>query len=270
MIPLGSPSLTPTPLSILSADFVQAFGRPAGLWLPCGGPEAKAYDLSRGELGGGNFGTLNGVVTTSGDGWGVLGRSWKGDGSTGSITTTTMPAISEPLTLWSLVIPTSVSGIHSLVYYGSNLQEWGLLINAGAVWALSQAGAVNNQATGGTVVANQAYLVTGVFASSSLRQVYLNDQLVGTDTHATTVSPTSPQANLFSRWSVSNQIFSGYELASGMFKSALTAAQVSALYASLQTGEPYRLFAPSAFESFYGFAKTAGGLLLARRRAAAA
>lgn len=237
----------------------QFWGRMGGqpkLFMPMFGPgrENGVNDYS----GNANDGTINGTIARKTT---AYGAALKGDGSTGSVTTAQMSITGPPLTLWSWVIPTDISGIHSLLYYGSNLQEWGILINAGAVWALTQAGGLNNQATGGTVTVNNLYMVAGVFASASSRAVYLNGVRVGTNTTATTPSVVSPAANIFSRWSVSNQIFSGYTLASGIIPAALSDAQIAKLYQ-----RPWAMFMRRRHRAV----QATSGLLLLRRRAAAA
>jgi hypothetical protein len=235
-----------------------------------------------------NFGTLNGGVTTSGDGWGVLGRSWKFDGSTGNIQFSgTTGQVGTSNFSFGCCFKTTISApstgyMIAKSKFNGQVGRYGLGINDGgtgvaALFTNDTGGVLTSYATG-FADGNWHFAVVTVDRSAGAVTVYIDGNSVASGT--TTASPTTS-------WTTTDNLLIGaYNDPSGgaaytyffpgsitgVFEvlSLLSKSQVSSLYSSLQTGEPYRLFAPSAFESFYGFAKTAGGLLLARRRAAAA
>lgn len=258
MTPFGSPSLSPTPLSILSADFVQAFGRPAGLWLPCNGPEAKAYDLSQGELGGGNHGALNGGVTTTASGWGTLEQSWQFNGtSSQTIESPGQFPVASPMSLTIAFMPTSFAT--SPVWCGYGKDGFGagwyaeiFTTTAGkvafSVVVTTPSTAQLTVTSSASISANNWCIATGVWSPGNSLKIYVNGADSGTTATTSTVFRTSTIGFLISR---SNVPAAGNVALGASWQSVFSAAQVSALYSSLTYGQPCRLFEPSVMERSY-------------------
>lgn len=260
--------LIPTPLSTLNPAFLETFGEPAGLWLPCDGPEAKAYDFSY----NGNTGTLNGGITTSGDGVGVLGQSWKFDG-TSSAPVSVSSGIWDLSKPWSIVdveyhigaqnFPSPISiGIKPGTTYGVRLDK------VSSTWpnkfrVLISTSALSNQTITSTDNFNQnAWYVRVVThdGSGNLKQ-FVNGASEGNLSITGTLPTNANYINLGGNlpWSGSAMVGS---VGIAMFTyQQLTAGQVSDLYSSLLYGEPYRIFTSNIIEQLSLYASVSHGTI---------
>lgn len=265
----------PDPARRLSSGFVKANGRPAGLWLPSKLAKAAA-DFS----GNRNFGTLNGGVTTTGDGWGVLSSSWKTNGSTGYV--------SLPANAKTAVMALTGKGTIALVLANNNPSQtntfaleydstgalnvfniiYGFTANTyETFW--NNGGGSGRQTIKSGVTDSRPHLIVCTLNYPTLTTYYDGVQ-TGSFTLSQSLDTSTPLELYLGQSNGSRDFFAGGFYAYIEFDSALSAAQVSALYSSLLCGEPYRLFDQTANERFIGNIAATGGLLLARRRAAAA
>jgi hypothetical protein len=254
MIPFGhSNSLVPTPLAELDGDFVQEFGKPAGLWLPSDGPEAKAIDFS----GNGNFGSLNGGVAPVPANAGIFSTGWKFPGTNGSGIT-----INVPVKDWSwmaLIQPTSFS-------LGSNYANLCATTGSGGLWLHN--GKLDYFKTGdhfaNTTLTADVPVVLGMSHNDSgtSTKFYFNGQPDGTASFA--ADGTKTLTGIGADGGSGIEPFGGIMAVVIIWGKVLSAQQFAAGSSSLLTGEPYRLFAPSVMERFYGAAAapSAGGRLV--------
>lgn len=259
----------PDPARRLSSDFVKAFGRPAGLWTP-----SKLKDAAADFSGNRNFGTLTGGVTTTASGWGTLGQSWKFDGSTGQVALNPLIyRLTDNFSFWCVFIATSTLPTFAVISFNGvgGANGYGFVLNNASLNVLAEGVTFTTFATGYTVTVGTPVLAA-FSRTSGTNSLYANGALIATSTQAFNTPGATGETALGGEiisGSLSRQ-FGGYVLASAWNSAPLTAAQVSDLYNSLLYGQPFRLFAPSAIESFVGSIPATGGLLLARRRAAAA
>lgn len=253
MIPFGhSNSLVPTPLSELDSEFVQAFGPPALLTLPCDSPEKKSYDFS----GNRNNGTLNGGITVTGDGVGSLGQSWNLNGTNSyiSIPASSVSSLTSAISVRCIARLTSLDlvngrrlianwdGSHGWILEQASDGNWKFWINNGTS-TLNAAGA----ATAGAWVD-----LLGTFDGTNIR-LYENASLKATTALSGSISTSAHAVYIGRGETMGIQWMLGQVAAAFVYPTALSQAQVSALYSSFLYGEPYRLFVPSVMERFYSF-----------------
>jgi len=247
----------PDPTRRLSPEFLRAYPSIAGLWTPSKLIKAAA-DFNPTKK---NFGALNGGVTIVSANVGIFGEAWKFDGNTGDITTP--PAIdgTSDCSLIALVKPAAkVGGLGNVIFGGV-----GTSTNRAIIWTVEDtkmqffSDELNSVGNSSAVTYSAGdWCFCGVTFNNSTFATKFYFAKVGQA--LADVSSTNNTASLFSGY-VSNRIgqdpanslfFGGQIVAVFAYRKILTLAQVSALYSSLLYGEPYRLFAPSVMERFYG------------------
>lgn len=243
MLPLGlSNSLIPNELSELDSDFVNAFGKPAGLWFPCDKHGARTPDFS-GNL---NYGTLNGGVTVQPGGWGVFGQSWNFDGTSGYINLGTgLNKLNRSFSVMCAGIIAS-SQDHAIFCSGTS---GGFLfeIQSSGKLRILQSGSASIVVGNTAISLNTPFVAACTIDASGNIVMYLNGISDSTGSTAVTFSSAS-----FSRIGENNSNFWYHgQIYAVAVTGYLSAAQVSSLYQSLLTGEPYKLFQGSSFERLY-------------------
>lgn len=244
----------------LSKRFVAAYGKPAGLWLP-NDVTNKAYDFSSNRT----VGTLNGGITTTASGFGVLGASWHTNGSNGyvlsAISGTSESNFSVSVTFRLNAIPVS-TGVFQWSNQTSSLNPFILIQqNSGNLKIFVDGG---YRETSQTLAVGTWYTVTVTLSGGTNWKFYLNGAPL-----STYVGGSSNQANATDVYLGNG--YNGYTDANfanvTIWKgSALVAAQASSLYDCLRTGEPYPLFEPQTVRRGYGIRSIVGGSSFKFRR----
>ncbi|MDE2468143.1 MAG: hypothetical protein KGL35_05240 [Bradyrhizobium sp.] len=272
MLTLHSSLLMPSPLDRLSADFKSEIGIPALLTLPCTSPEAKAYDLS----GNNNLGSLNGGVTTTPGGFGVLGASWSLNGTTGNIGG--IPLSFSSLSQYTIAVLaklTSVATVQALFDTSDGTHGDSILANVSATdwrWQVQDSSATaitcSTSRTDGEWV---LYGISSTGQAAGQTKLYTNS-VHQDDAHAISQAFGTVNIGFQKGPSNSNSRFVGGNIAfAAVWTTALSDAQHLDLYNCLLTGEPFPLFQPQTAAMMMGSAAApaGGGILLRRRRAAA-
>lgn len=257
----------PRPQYRLSRGFLAANGRPVGLWLPTPGLGPKAYDFNGLIF---NNGTLNGGITTSGDGVGVLGQSWKFDGSTGYIASTYL-GITGTAARWCAVAfkTTSITGAgtNPVISWGDNTGLvdggiWDVHIETGVIWLRAGHGVTANFGSGYNN--GKWHLLVLTMKSGALcNEVECSVDgvpLSGTFTSGTNAINTSSVAAVkIGRTTTNNNNFLGSVAMAAIGSSYMPVSSRASLYSSLLYGSPYRLFAPRGYSRFTGASAAVAG-----------
>lgn len=246
----------PTPLSQLSAGFLENLPRPAFMTMPCDVPEGKAYDLS----GSGNpAGTKNGGVTVQPGGRGVLGQEWKLDG----VSTT------------HIDFGTSVTNVGTGDFTVAILCRLDASVdNAGAIGCFNGSGGffLDSRSPSSTILPEFYCGGTAGVGTTNLRDgeyhLLVGTRLAGA---CTLYCDGVPQATftgsaglgtgtlrIGNRGDLASNNWNGPVAFMTFVRSGVAAAQVSSLYQSLLTGEPYALFEPTILDRWGGLSAAGG------------
>lgn len=258
----------------LGLDFIGTYGMPSLLTLPIDA-EKRAFNFglvaSQGPHSGG--------ISPTGNGWGVLGQSWKLDGSTGFVAgqAGNLPNSSSMVIAFRA---SALSGQQTIFGFfdGVNAGKLVTLETNSTTLTCNARFPGNSYLTVGTIAVNQWHVAEIVFqwdGSALWRTLYLDGVQVQPRTFIAGTFPALPYFCIGRNyaWTSFQQFFNGYVAFAAMFPSLHSSAQASSLYQSLLTGEPYSLFEPRMSQRMMvnvASAPAAGGLLLRRRRAAAA
>lgn len=231
----------------LSRRFVAAYGKPAGLWLP-NDVTNKAYDFSSNR----NIGTLNGGVTTTAIDWGTLKAAWKFDGSSGNAS---IPLVSTAVNNFSFfcLFEPAIGNQNGHIFFNGLVSSngWGFWHNnggggSGSLLTVVADGAAYN-AVSSAYTLSAGTKVFGVFSRvAGANTLYINGQVFATGTQAFN-APTG--GTFLAAGSAASLFWSGKIWAAGITK-PLVDSQVSSLYQSLLTGDPYTLFEPQSRDRF--------------------
>lgn len=246
----------------LSRRFVAAYGKPAGLWLP-NDVVNKAYDFSSNR----NIGTLNGGITTTPGGFGVLGQSWQFNGTTQYIDFGIVPASLQKnrnFTLASLFSISSTAANSALICFGPS-GPYLRVSNTGKLQFLQAQ--ISILLTGATTVSlNAVHLAVVTVDASGNIALYLDSSPDATGSTAVTFSFTGHLTLGNQVGAGGNEFFPGVQYLDAIFATAISPAQVSSLYNCLRTGEPFPLFQPQIVRRGYGIRSIVGGSSFKFRR----
>lgn len=253
----------PDPAQKLSNKFIQAFSRPAGLWTP------STLALAAADFSGNrNTGTLNGGVTLSANAPPGMGSSWYTRGAPNVNIGIVFPAAviantsNTPFSFGGWFTWDIVSGTANAINISGTSNDIAITTRSG--------GTIRADIQGGTVLVDSGFTPSvGVwyFCFFTFNGTTSTIYVLGSGvSHIVSGTPSVPATDItkltMGEWKMGTSVFDERAglTASGMFYlSALTLSQVSALYSSLRTGEPFPIFEPSAYERFVGSVVAAAG-----------
>lgn len=237
----------------LDADFVSDFGAPAALWLPSADNPGLASDFSGNNI----VGALNGGVTVVPGGAGVFSSAWQFDGTTGKLIYP-RPSQITYTSPWTVAIVAKFNGVPALenmVTIGDGSRQiftayWWNSGN-GLIFSTVNVNQCSTLSVDPDITKWHLWCFTCPNANFQNANVYVDGvDLTHVDSNVLAAVPDDQFALSVGQ---SHNFQSSMSVAC-VFAWAvqLIPAQVSALYSSLLYGEPYRLFAPSVMERFYG------------------
>lgn len=267
----------PQPTDRLSDGFLRALPAPVGLWMPSKLAQAAA-DFT--PLPQKHFGSLNGGITTTASGFGVLENSWKFSSGAWNLGTSASLQITGPISVVAVVSSTDTSAGTKLIlgnWTSVSKNNFGLFWNtatdvtsggvahpgnicwlAGNIFAGSQIASISN----GSFADGKPHLIVGTADPSggSFKSILYVDNQSSTAGAAAN----NPASNASASWYFggappSSWFFSGNGLLACVVPFVLNASQVSSLYQSLRTGEPFPLFQPQTAAMMFGSAAAPAG-----------